>query len=138
MKFLDGNGVTTLWNKIKSSFLSLNGGGIISGGSIELVGDSGDYLNKVIIESTSAGASIEFQEGSSGGDIASTIFKQGADAGFTINTTNGVIGKSLKLITETVDIRSQGNTDAPQDVILVNGENYMQPITDSELTGILV
>lgn len=28
MKFLDTHGVTTLWNKIKSSFLSLNGGTI--------------------------------------------------------------------------------------------------------------
>lgn len=29
MKFLDSTGLGVLWNKIKSSFLSLNGGGII-------------------------------------------------------------------------------------------------------------
>lgn len=29
MKFLDIDGLTTLWNKIKSSFLSLEGGGTI-------------------------------------------------------------------------------------------------------------
>ena len=66
MKFLDGNGVTTLWNKIKSSFLSLEGGVIgnkdntgqrieateISEGSITLYNsfndgeDSNDYYRK--------------------------------------------------------------------------------------------
>ena len=47
MKFLDSTGLGVLWNKIKSSFLSLNGGGTIKNNSdsnrnIEIYADDGD------------------------------------------------------------------------------------------------
>ena len=125
MKFLDSTGLGVLWNKIKSSFLNLNGGGTIvntyNNGcyNIKIISTDPDWGGIMMTGGVDSAANdrVSLYASDDTGVLRLTWGEQGEDRIiFEINPAN----------------------ENPNEVIKYNGENLIDSITPTELNSILV
>lgn len=128
MKFLDSTGLGVLWNKIKSSFLSLNGGGVIKGS-----GDISSDEGNIMIDTTHpdfsrisiSGRTTEYKNQ----DLFDLYVEENAAYMYLKSGEQGAIMNTL---------RFDPSALSPNEVIQLNGEPLIDGITTSELNSILV
>jgi len=119
MKFLDNSGVTTLWNKIKGAFLSLNGG---------TVNDTFEISGKKIVVSTK---SYSFSNISPGVNIhANTVI----DGNFTATGTIIFINNNKQMLRILENSITQNNTTFVGSVNFGSNDNIKISI-ESDGTG---
>ena len=146
MKFLDAHGVTTLWNKIKASFLPLNGGGSIT------VGDDTKY-NIRIASSRSGQTNMAAIEIAPIDDSENRLFKVQATPSITSiscesqfsmggQSTSGIVQVGSVLGVPAITLartNAEGETNGEVLTLDHSGTNeYAAPITSEELDGVLV
>lgn len=143
MKFLDAHGVTTLWNKMKASFLPLNGGGSIT------VGDSTKYNIRIANSSSSGQTNTAAIEIAPIDDSENRLFEVHALHSFTsvfcgsqfLSTSGSVlVSSALGVPTITlVQTNAEGETNGEVLTLDHTGSNeYAGPITSEDLDGVLV
>lgn len=125
MKFLDSTGLGVLWNKIKSSFLSLNGGGTIT----NTYNPSAYNIQINTTDPDWGGIFITGGQNSINNQRANLYATD--DTG-VLRLTWGEQGADMNVF----EINPSGSN--PNEVIKYNGENLIDGITASELNSILV
>lgn len=143
MKFLDAQGLTVLWNKMKTSFLPLNGGGTVT------VGDDTKYGIRIAKSSNSGLTNAAAIEIAPIDDSENRLFEvqvspsitsvfcgaqfQSASGGVRVNSILGVPSIQLSL--------TNAEGEKTEEILTVNhsGSNeYAGPITSEELEAVFV
>lgn len=130
MKFLDSTGLSVLWNKIKSSFLSLDGGG-------EIKSSDKDEGYSIIIGPNNGSSNKKSNVGIYGsikstGMLSALMVRD--DAAQLSLSRDQSIYDDIELHHLSIDMRE----DNVENIIQYNNEPYVQSISTEELNEVLV